>query len=121
MVITNGYLVLGVSRKEDHSKFGFPGGKQEYWETEKDCAIREAYEETGLLVSSCFFLLSRTEPPVNNISYHTTCFVADKFSGLIKSNEDLIIRWMTPKDLCSLEFSAFPDYNREVFLKLGII
>lgn len=40
---------LGVSRKDDHSDWGWPAGKREPGETLEACAIRELREETGLI------------------------------------------------------------------------
>lgn len=42
--------IVGVSRKDDHTNFGLPGGKIEHNESPEDAARRELYEETGIVV-----------------------------------------------------------------------
>lgn len=41
---------LAVSRIGDHTKFGFPGGKREFGEKEKEALKREVLEETGAVI-----------------------------------------------------------------------
>lgn len=49
-VITKDYKVLLVKR-QDIPLWDLPGGRLEIGETESDCAIREALEETGYKIS----------------------------------------------------------------------
>lgn len=48
LLIENG-LVLTVSRKDDHTKIGMPGGKVDLDESLIDAIIRETFEETGIM------------------------------------------------------------------------
>jgi 8-oxo-dGTP pyrophosphatase MutT (NUDIX family) len=54
VLINENGLVLGVSRKDDHSKMGLPGGKMDPEDLldPMTTAIRECTEETGLDVSN---------------------------------------------------------------------
>lgn len=45
-------MVLLVSRKDDHTDFGFAGGKLDGDETYEEAAIRETFEETGLKIKN---------------------------------------------------------------------
>lgn len=43
--------VLSVSRKDDHTKLGLPGGKVDKGELPQESMIRECLEETGIQVT----------------------------------------------------------------------
>lgn len=51
--------IVMVSRKDNHSSFGLPGGKMDGNETPYQAMVREVYEETGLTVNHAFLLDSR--------------------------------------------------------------
>jgi len=63
MIVVKDGLVLAVSRRYDLTKFGLPGGKVEPGESLEDAAIRETFEETGIIVKSCKKVYMREEPP----------------------------------------------------------
>jgi 8-oxo-dGTP pyrophosphatase MutT (NUDIX family) len=48
VLINEDGLICLVSRKDDHSDFGLPGGKVDKGENYEQAAIREVKEETGL-------------------------------------------------------------------------
>jgi len=53
VILTKGDFILMGKRKGSHGagKWAFPGGHLEFAETERNCAIREVMEETGLDIS----------------------------------------------------------------------
>lgn len=56
---------LGVSRRDNHTDIGLPGGKRERDESFETCAVREALEETGYRIE-----LIDTEPFYDHDSGH---------------------------------------------------
>jgi ADP-ribose pyrophosphatase YjhB (NUDIX family) len=105
MIICEDGKFLGVSRKNDHSKFGFPGGKGEKNETPKKAAIRETFEETKIIVKNCeqIFVMKAGK-------YEAYCFVALEWEGNPKSCEEGVVKWLNAYSLTN-ENAAYPEYN----------
>lgn len=104
--------VLAVSRRDDPSAFGLPGGKVDPGETEVEAAARELYEETGLTATDLRPVFTRKEED----GFTTTTFVG-KVSGEINTDEEGVIRWVDPEVLFA---GPFGEYNRKLFAKLGL-
>lgn len=102
--IREGEKVLGVSRKDDPTDFGLPGGKVEENETLKEAAIREALEETGLMVSNLQLVFAQKD---DGQGFSTFTFSCD-YDGEIDSDEDGVVAWVTPERLFE---GSFGDYN----------
>ena len=113
LVIKDG-LILSVSRKEDHTRFGLPGGKRENFESMKDCAIREIKEETSIVVKEAELIFIRNEPPMfkGGEYFCTYCFLATSWEGESKNSEDSIVTWLTADQLTGTA-GAFPIYNKK--------
>lgn len=137
-IIVNQYdEVLAVSRKDDHTDFGFPGGKCEQigvtdrqlqlhaddYETSIETLIREVYEETGLRVheSSIKFL---TEV-VDNNGYLCKVFVCDYMTPDIgsyldpplvpgKLTDNGIVEWMNWREFLNSS-KSHSDFNRNIY------
>jgi 8-oxo-dGTP pyrophosphatase MutT (NUDIX family) len=94
----------GISR----GKWNGLGGKIESGETPMQCAVRECYEESGLLVSRLFrhgvlrFALARGSIVVHLFS---TC----EYSGRLKQSEEGRLRWFR---LSELPYSRMWDDDR---------
>jgi 8-oxo-dGTP diphosphatase len=106
-------LVLAVSRKDDRTKFGLPGGKVDPGETVRQCAVRETHEETGLLVHvvrKVFDGLCEGEVP-----HDTACYLAmaEDWSG--ETKESGKVEWVSWDVLFRGPFSK---YNRAVYDEL---
>ena len=106
-------LVLAVSRKDDQTKFGLPGGKVDPGETVRQCAVRETHEETGLLVHivrKVYDGLCEGEVP-----HETACYLAmaEEWSG--ETKESGKVEWV---DWNVLLRGPFADYNRRVYGEL---
>lgn len=112
--------ILGTSRKYDHSRFGFPGGKVDEGEKEKEAASRELKEETGLSINpkDLVFLYrsicngDRSRP--NCQDYDCVTFFAPyhKITGAINPDTgEGLVEWLEWEDFQNGPFSR---YNQEV-------
>ena len=100
-------LILGVSRKDDHSKMGLPGGKMDL-EDNMDpmvTAIRECKEETGLDVYDLKLIFAIHKS--GNMGY---TYLA-KYSGKIEHDEPHKVEWVPMEVLIN---GPFGRYNQMV-------
>lgn len=112
LILSEKGKVLAVSRLNDKTDFSLPGGKVDSGETAHDAAIRELGEETGLRAKNLNPIYSA---PCDS-GYYVTTF-AGKVAGDIHSDEDAIIKWLTPEQLLQ---GSFSDYNRKLFNFLNL-
>lgn len=108
--------VLSVTRGQNLSLFGLPGGYVELGETPEDAAARELYEETGL-TGSDFRLIFSMKDGLGRLINAYVC----KVSGKIKSSDEGVTLWVDPTVLVSDLMSPFAEYNKKLFHKLGIL
>ena len=110
--------IIAISRRNDFTKWGIPGGKQDDDETNVRCAMREIREETGIQL-----LTSDLVPIYSGACYGkdghdfwvTTYVVNDTFSGIITNCEDgLQCKPMELITLCNESISPFAPYNINV-------
>ncbi len=79
-------LLLGTRKNpEEAGLFGFPGGKQDDWETIEKTLARELKEETNLTAAKCEFLTYIDEFIHNH--YFAMIFLVTKWSGTLKTME----------------------------------
>jgi 8-oxo-dGTP diphosphatase len=107
--------ILAVSRKEDRTKFGLPGGKVDPGETEEEALAREVREETGLRISSPRLLLSRVCR--GETDYVSKAYYAAEVEGELGTNEPIDIRWV---DAATLMEGPFGEFNEHLFRHVGI-
>lgn len=79
----------------------FPGGHVELRETLVESVIREAYEETGLIVSNLKFCGIKEWPLPDNARYLVFLFKTQTFSGEIKASKEGQLQWLTREVLLS--------------------
>ena len=110
-LIFNGGKILGVSRKDDHTKMGLPGGKVDGDETLIEAIKRETLEETGLEIVVIESIYKRMDG-----EYECTTFLC----SLVQSHpgddfpttESGRVAWITWEDLFN---GAFREYNLALF------
>jgi len=108
-------LVLGVSRKDDHTAWGMPGGKLDPGEDFTQAAIREMFEETGIKVSQ----LKEIWHGLDAGGYNTTTFLVldrpDNLTTILRgefpTTEAGKVKWCTWDELTS---GPFKDYNTNI-------
>ena len=114
--------VLAISRRNDLTKWGLPGGKVDPNEANVEACQREVAEELGLHAALTAyeplwvgFCPGRLAPPVD---YWVTTYVW--VDGLIDIDRlvpelGFQVRWMTRAELEDPKISPFADYNASVF------
>lgn len=105
LVVKEG-TVLAVSRKNDPTAFGLPGGKVEVGEYLEQAAKRELFEETGLTAVNLRPIFTQEDG-----DYLTVTFTCDVM-GDIKTDELGVVCWVEPKVLIS---GPFRKYNTQLF------
>lgn len=118
MLIVKDGLILGVSRRDNHSIFGLLGGKNEDEEDLEETAKREALEEAGIVVSSCILFHQRLEPGVKDgIDYYCKYYYATEWEPYwdeVCCPEGMKLQWLTEKEITKTK-AAFPDTIKDVF------
>jgi 8-oxo-dGTP pyrophosphatase MutT (NUDIX family) len=111
MLIIKDGLILSISRRDDTTKFGLPGGKLEPGEQPWEAAVRETFEETGVIVDMYSEIFRREERTSSGEIFYTYCYYAVAWSGTPTNSEEGVVTWLTDKELTETH-GAFPDYNR---------
>jgi mutator protein MutT len=112
LIMTNDGHVLAVSRKDDPTAFGLPGGKVDPGETPEQAAARELQEETGLTATKLSQVFVRQDAD-GFVTFTFACEV----EGEINTPESGVIRWVKPDVLFN---GPFGNYNRRLWKKLGL-
>jgi 8-oxo-dGTP pyrophosphatase MutT (NUDIX family) len=115
LIVSDDGMILGVSRRDDPTAWGTPGGKVDEGEEPIDAAARELEEEVGLVATKLHPVFSRRDAQ----GFVTTTFACE-VEGEINTDEEGVIRWLHPSVLASDETSPFAGYNRDMFDELGI-
>ncbi len=125
LIIRADGMILAISRKNDHTDLGLPGGKVEPGESEAQALVRELQEETGLLANSYQRLFASKDASgfwfVTFLAYDLggpteAIWAADSFVN----REGALVRWVGQRRLLETSCS-FRDYNRDLFAHLGML
>lgn len=92
---TKGEILLG--KRTDNGMWGYAGGSVEIDERVEDCAMRELYEETGLIADEMDFFMVNSGPEVHyvypngdEVSNIEIIYLCKKYHGELKKQEDEI-------------------------------
>jgi 8-oxo-dGTP diphosphatase len=127
-IIINGPRVLLVKRAHPplQAQWSIPGGVLEVGEFVRDAAVREAREETGLIVEPGELLgvYDRVLRDLESrVQYHYVLidFLCRPVSGeLLAASDAAEVRWFTREELPALNLAAdTQDVIRKGFEKLG--
>lgn len=107
-------LYLGVSRKDDPTAFGLPGGKVDPGELPHQAVVRELLEETGLIadegtVKQVF--LRDAEPGPDGKGFYCATYIM-AVTGNINTTEAGRVDWITQETLFAGPFGL---YNKALF------
>lgn len=98
--------ILGVSRKDNLTLFGLPGGKVDEGEETYVAMCREVFEETGLIVEKAIPLFFREDSEFLAVVYLVT-----EWSGEISTLEAGRVEWI---DFNVLKKGSFSEYNSKL-------
>lgn len=107
---------LAVSRKENKQSWGLPGGKLEEGESACTAAIRETYEETGLIITpdQLSVLAADQVLGTDGKDYWVTTFLCEKTPHNIRSmrpEKGIEIAWQEANWLTNDAHSPFASYH----------
>ena len=106
-----------VSRPDDHSRWGMPGGKVDPGETLVQAVIREAFEEIDLVLTEKDVMPVHTSVCKGETDYEVTTFLhigKRPHARDLMAEEGLRLGYCTKEELCS-DWSPFAEYNQRVF------
>ena len=124
MLIIKDGMILGIARRSDNTKFGLIGGKKDESDVDvKAAAIRECFEECGIVVKNCIEIYKRIEPKNSpeGLDFECTCFYATDYEGEPRKCEEMEVSWLTEEQLTNKKSAAFGEFNKntlQVFKKL---
>lgn len=107
-------LLLRRSSDDDIEplKWSLPGGKVDKGENIEEAAVRELFEETGIVVDKVMYITSIKNQDESISSYFSVDL--DKNSSVSISDEHEDYKWVNPENLDSIEDLFFDSNDRLV-------
>jgi len=119
LVINSVGTILQVSRRDNHTDWGLPGGGREEGESPLQTAIRELWEETQVRVQEkdCLLLHTGEEPRTRAI---VATFLALEYDAreMGAVSDEGLVRWGGYRALLE---GSFGQYNAQLLLRLKAI
>jgi len=113
----DGKVLLGYRLSpHGHGAWSFPGGHVEFGEHPEQAVIREAYEETGLIISAARKLTFTSDLYENGTQYITLFFQALDWSGNLENKEPEKCErwdWFHPDELPNPLFKPIVTFLNE--------
>lgn len=115
----NGQEVLSVSRKDDHTKFGLPGGKVEEEEVLTNALVREVFEELGVKIDphKLVFLFQDWDSDYDTLTYVYDGALTLPSEVPFINKEGAKVEYIPASLLIKEEHSPFAKYNLDMFKK----
>ena len=123
MLLVKNDQVLLVKRSEELKDFPgwyiLPGGKQEKYETPKEAAIRETFEETGIKVKDASLRVVATHHhEYKSKIYLVYIFESQDFEGSLIESKEGVPQWVNLQE--ALDYpKLYPDLKRHIKLILS--
>ena len=102
------YLLIKRAAEPDRGIWSVPGGMVELGEKTSEAAVREAEEETGLVVEILEDLGVVDKIVLDDVKYHFVIidYLAEPVSGVMHNHDDALdARWVHPRDFRKYEIS----------------
>ncbi|AXA33874.1 (deoxy)nucleoside triphosphate pyrophosphohydrolase [Francisella adeliensis] len=97
-----------ISKRQKHQTYSdyweFPGGKVEKNETTKECIVREAYEEIGIIIKKCELFHTKQYFNNKNDKANLEFFLVSDFSGEPYSKEKQKLKLVSISKLSEYDF-----------------
>lgn len=112
-------LILAVSRKDDLTAFGLPGGKVDLKETTEEAAVRELFEETGISINvedlnEIIRRVCEGEDDYDAVTYQVQFKESMKNAKSMSEEETGIVEWVPWQKLFDGPFSSYNKNLKEI-------